>query len=86
MGQKKSREIYVGGFSKEFFVDEMSNDHILNVIVLIDQKIDSILNMASDFGTCEQFTALRSCLDADRRMLANELMHRDAETNCRENC
>lgn len=85
MAIKKSRAIYVGGYDKEYFVDSMSNSHIINSIVQIREKIRVLEELLNSYGFSESGGVACSlrCLGADQNALLNELNSRD---NCREDC
>lgn len=84
MSIKKSRQIYVGGYDNEYFVDEMSNSHLINSIRQIRQNISALREAMEAHGNYGEGTQCAiSCLLEDEETLFKEL---EARTTCREEC
>jgi len=79
MGHEKSRDIYIGGFNKKFFVDEMSADHLINTISFIETKMDNIKTAGKRSGKTlsGNIKKVLKCLQKDQAMLLAELNSRD---------
>jgi hypothetical protein len=84
MSIKKSRQIYVGGYDNEYFVDEMSNSHLINAIRQIRQNIAALREAMSTHGTYgEGVQCAIGCLLEDEETLFKEL---ESRSTCREEC
>lgn len=87
MGQKKSREIYIGGYNKEYFVDEMETTHITSVLVMLHDKTETLRDLKNRTTISDEARAnivkQIDCIDADIDMLMTELGRReDCEVCC----
>lgn len=84
MSIKQSRQIYVGGYDNEYFVDEMSNSHLINCIRQIRQNVNALREAQETHGNHGAGTQCAiGCLLADEEILYKELASRD---NCTEDC
>ena len=83
MSITKSRQIYIGGFEKEYFVDEMTVGHLINSIRMIDQNIRSL--SAVEDMTSHRHNGVRKaikCLGKDLLALVKELDSRKDAGGC----
>jgi len=85
MGRKKTRQIYVGGYNKEFFVDEMTLDHLTNTISHIETKVENLKGASGRLGRglSDNMQDIILCLRADQDMLLAEV---ETRTDCIDNC
>lgn len=83
MSIMKSRQIYVGGFDKEYYVDEMTVSHLINSIRMVDQNIQSLcaIEDLSQHKNRGIEKAIR-CLGKDLKVLARELDSRKDAGGC----
>lgn len=79
---KKSRAKYVGGYDREYYIDSMSNSHIINCLVQIKNKLEVVEELVG-LGYNSGAKASYECLLADWNALATEL---DSRENCTESC
>ena len=81
MSITKSRQIYVGGFEKEYYLDEMSVSHLINTLALIDRNLQTISRIESQ-DTRKGIVNARKCLEKDMKALTNELAKRKERGFC----
>ena len=84
MSIKKSRQIYVGGYDREYFMDEMSNSHLINSIRQVRSNRIALINAQEEHGNFGAGAdAAIACLYNDELELFKELASRE---NCEECC
>ena len=69
----KSRQIYVGGFDKEYFVDEMSASHLINSIRMVRDNIHALEMVDDIYGKKGGIKKSIECLYKDLKVLSKEL-------------
>lgn len=86
MGQKRSREIYIDGYGKEHYVDEMETSHILNVVARLQDRLGNIqmvmLGHRMSANTVTNLEKAQHCVKRDIAMLLEEYGKRTDAGEC----
>lgn len=77
----KSRQIYVGGYDREYYVDEMANSHLINSIRQIYQNLQALKYVGATRSR-GGIAKAQVCLLKDLKALSDELDSRTDVEEC----